>query len=194
MKIECLAHREGGTRTDIGGIQYHFEPLADGAHVADVTETAHIDRFLSIAEGYKVYHGTSKASAKTPAKSSAKVVEAQPEAKITPKPTGRLAGSSQHQPQYEFAGQIVTIADVVRKSLEASGLTEDEWNDLDEDERAAKIDITLDDMADAADAAEEPAAEATDERLILANAYEVKFGKKPHYRASADTIRSQLEA
>ena len=49
MKIECILKREGGSVVDLGGVEYHFEPLADGAHVADVENEAHIDRFLSIS-------------------------------------------------------------------------------------------------------------------------------------------------
>lgn len=55
MKIECILKRSGGTRAEIGGIEYHFAPQPDGAHVADVNEKGHIARFLSMPEGYAVY-------------------------------------------------------------------------------------------------------------------------------------------
>ena len=57
MKIQCVLLRDGGTKTDLDGLLYHFEPLADGAHVAEIEIEAHIDRFLAIPEGYKIYHG-----------------------------------------------------------------------------------------------------------------------------------------
>lgn len=55
MKIECILQRENGTVAEVGGVDYHFAPQADGAHVAEVTETAHIERFLAIPEGYRIY-------------------------------------------------------------------------------------------------------------------------------------------
>jgi hypothetical protein len=55
--IECKLIREGGTRADIGGIEYHFAPQPDGAHVALVENEEHADRFLSITEGYRLYRG-----------------------------------------------------------------------------------------------------------------------------------------
>lgn len=177
MNIECILKRNGGTRTDIGGVTYHFAPLADGAHVAEVTDTAHIDRFLSIPEGYRVYHGQAE-------------LKSQPEPITRPdtvkpakqhKPGVMLSGSDQHPPEFTIAGKVYTQLDVVKIAFSASGLTSDEWNDLGEDERAAKLDIALDDLT-----------EATDERAELVAQYEAKFGKKPHGKTSIDTIKAKL--
>lgn len=66
MKIECILKRQGGTRAEIGGIEYHFAPQADGAHVADVKDKAHIARFLSMPEGYAVYDPDGAASEPEP--------------------------------------------------------------------------------------------------------------------------------
>lgn len=55
MKIESIIKRANGTRAEIGGTEYHFAPQADGAHVAEVEETEHIERFLAIPEGYRIY-------------------------------------------------------------------------------------------------------------------------------------------
>lgn len=59
MKIECKIRRPGGTHVPMpaagGTIDYHFAPLADGAHVAEVANAEHAARFLSITEGYKRY-------------------------------------------------------------------------------------------------------------------------------------------
>lgn len=177
MNIECILKRDGGTSTELGGLIYHFEPLDDGAHVAEVTETAHIDRFLSIPEGFKVYHGTGKPKGRPQAGGlsvSALVIE-------EPKTSAPLAGSDQHPPEFTIAGKTYTQLDVVQMAFAASGLTSDEWNDLGDDERAAKIDIALDDLAD-----------ATDERAALVAQYEAKFGKKPHGKTSIDTIKAKL--
>ena len=55
MKIECKLKREGGSTIDIGGVAYEFKPQADGAHVADVGNKEHAERFLSIPEAYGIY-------------------------------------------------------------------------------------------------------------------------------------------
>lgn len=67
--IECKLIRAGGTRAEIGGIEYHFQPYTDGAHVCVVDDEEHADRFLSIREGYRLYRGDGKpaASASAPA-------------------------------------------------------------------------------------------------------------------------------
>lgn len=79
MKIECKLKRDGGTHVDIDTIKYHFAPQADGAHVADVTEEAHVDRFLSIAEAYRLYRGEKAAvEVKEEAQSDADPVPAAP--------------------------------------------------------------------------------------------------------------------
>ena len=54
MKIECLLRRSGGSHVSLGGTEYHFAPDTDGRHVADVADEDHIDRFLSIPEGYRL--------------------------------------------------------------------------------------------------------------------------------------------
>jgi hypothetical protein len=190
MKIESVLKRDKGTRVDLGGLQYHFEPLEDGAHVAEVTEPAHVDRLLSIPEGYKVYHGKL-----TPKGEPVKLEELPPPVHAGKKPSGILNGSSQHQAQYEIGGQTYALGDVVRIAFEKSGLSEDEWNALDEDDVAAKLDIVLDDLAEAAEkAAQNPGAAATeaDERAALVKLYEAKFGTKPHHKTGVETIRAKL--
>ena len=190
MKLQCILRRDGGTKAEIGGIEYHFVPLADGAHVAEVAEEAHIDRFLSIPEAYKVYHGHEALTAST----------SQPVAPVAAKPfvpaDGKplesipLAGSELHPPQFEIAGRVLTQRSVVQLAFIASGLTSDEWNDLGEDERAAKIDILLDGIAD--DAGAEP--DNAHERETLVEAYKARFGKAPHHRKSIATIQAELAA
>lgn len=100
MKIECILKREGGSKVEIGGTEYHFVQQPDGAHVAEVSNNGHIQRFLSIPEGYRIY--------------------------VEP---GDQGGDDEG---------------------------------------------------------------ADDERLSLVAEYEAKFGKKPHHKASVDTIRKQL--
>lgn len=49
-KIEALVQRPGGTVTDVGDVTYHFTPDRSGAHVAEVEDPDHVDRFLSIPD------------------------------------------------------------------------------------------------------------------------------------------------
>ena len=197
MRIQCVLLREGGSRVDLGGLEYHFEPLPDGAHVAKVEREDHIDRFLSIPEGYKLYHGKHE-----PKGEPLEIGEIKPPAPKAPdrREGTRLEGSSQHAPYYDIGGQQVALIDVVRKAFEASGLSEDDWNELDEDDRAARIDIALDAMAEAADGQADnqgnetaPVEEAA-AREALVEAYKAKFGKAPHHKKSLESIKAELEA
>jgi hypothetical protein len=52
MLIKTLIKRDGGSKVDIDSITYDFQPDSDGCHVCDVTEAAHVELLLSIAEGY----------------------------------------------------------------------------------------------------------------------------------------------
>ena len=55
MKLSCPVIREGGSFVELWGTEYHFVPMPDGCHVAEVENPEHQDRFLSI--GYKIYRG-----------------------------------------------------------------------------------------------------------------------------------------
>ena len=190
MKVECIAHREGGSKVDIDGIEYHFEPLSDGAHVAEVELAKHQDRFLSIGEGYKLYRGELSPVGQ-PTKISLPVVNDQSDLRHQESTIARsLYGSSVHESTYEIGGHTYQLGDVVEKAFAASGLTAEEWNALEEGDRHAKIDIALDDLD--AESEGQPEAEPTDERTFLAEVYKAKFGKAPHYRASIDTIKAAL--
>jgi hypothetical protein len=183
MKIECILKREGGTTTDLGGIEYHFEPLADGAHVAEVTSEAHIDRFLAIPEGYKVYHGKEEPKGE-PKILTLPVVSDKQDIRSGTKLT--LNGSTVHEASYTFeAGLVMTLDEVVQKAFEASNLTAEDWNDLEDDDRHAKIDIMLDELSETTPADED--------RDALVAAYTAKFGKAPHHNASVATIKAKLE-
>lgn len=68
MKIECLLKRDGGSIVTLGSKSYHFAPDDAGRHVADVETEAHVERLLSITEGYRLVAGEAANPAKqTPA-------------------------------------------------------------------------------------------------------------------------------
>jgi hypothetical protein len=48
MLIEHTTKRHNGSVHTIAGVKYHFAPNDAGAHVAEVQDPAHIQRFLSI--------------------------------------------------------------------------------------------------------------------------------------------------
>lgn len=72
--IRCTLIRAGGTRENIDGINYHFQPDELGNHIATVTEPAHIKRFLSITEAYEFF-GQASAETAIGATLAAPVVE-----------------------------------------------------------------------------------------------------------------------
>lgn len=51
MKIQSIIRRAKGTTVELGGQVYFFSPDSD--HTCEVTDEAHIDRFLSIKEGFR---------------------------------------------------------------------------------------------------------------------------------------------
>lgn len=54
MQIESIIRRKNGTTVVLGETEYQFGP-SDGPHIATVENEAHIERFLSIPEGFRVY-------------------------------------------------------------------------------------------------------------------------------------------
>lgn len=54
MLIESKIIRPGGSHVSIDKTEYHFAPDKDGKHVCEVADKRHIQRFLSIPEGFKI--------------------------------------------------------------------------------------------------------------------------------------------
>lgn len=189
MQIECKLKREGGSKVTLGKTEYHFAPLADGAHVAAVEHEDHQDRFLSITEAYRMYRGAELASAapveiKLPEPAAAPVdAPAEPEGAGTVIFQGAilgdtmLYGSSTHPESFEINGKTYSLGDVIVLAHKDSGLDVAEWNDLGEDMRADLIDEVLDGLA--ADTNGDGTVDSAEERAALAAEYEAKFGKKP---------------
>jgi len=190
MKIQCIAQRDGGSKVDIDGIEYHFEPLADGCHVADIEDTKHQDRFLGLSEGYKLYRGDLEPVGK-PTKLRMPVANDQGDLRRQESTVARvLYGSDVHEATYEINGATYQLGDIVSKAFEASNLSPEEWNALEPEDRHARIDIALDDLAEGVEQVAKTV--EGDERTALVEAYKAKFGKAPHYRASVETLKAAL--
>lgn len=174
MQIECKLKREGGSKVELGGILYHFLPLPDGAHVADVEREDHQDRFLSIAEGYRLYRGTEAAPPQ----------EIQQQAKEDI--AIALLGSSVHPATFDIGGQTWQQSEIV--AMAAASFSPLDWNELSDEARADLIDEQLDKLE------AEAAATSTDDAELadLRAQYEAKFGKKPHPAMKAENIRAKL--
>lgn len=178
MKIQCVLERKGGSKIELGGFEYHFEELEDGAHVADIENEAHIDRLLSISEAFKVYHG--KCAPKGSPVQIGEIVAAPEPRKAAEEQRARLSGSSAHPPSFDVDGKTYTQMEIVKLAFVASNMTEDEWNELPEEDRGARIDMALDDLADAAagDEGEAETAEAEAQAPTEAPAKGGRKGKK----------------
>lgn len=176
MQIECPVKRVGGSIVDMRGTEYHFKELPDCAHVAEVTNEQHQDLFLEI--GYKIYRpGGQKAA-------PVKLVK-------KPEPPA-LKGSSVHPASFEIGDKTHTLAEVVAAAHKRTGLSHEEWNKLEDDARHELIDAELDFLAGDVDGDGDGQSDGDAERAALVEQYAEKFGKKPHYKWSADKIREEL--
>lgn len=128
MQIESLIRRPNGTKVELDDVQYHFKPKdEDPRHIAEVKREEHIRSFLSIPEGYQPVEGE---------KVSQKMQKQLDE-------DAALNGSAVHAAQYEFHGEKVKLDDIVLMAFDDSGLTREEWNDLDDQSRYVYLDQTI---------------------------------------------------
>lgn len=110
MQIECILKREGGTKTAIGEIEYHFAPQADGAHVADVENEDHQDRFLAISEGYRLYR---------PGKTKAVETVIEDEVLATEQEEERASLVAQYEAKFGKKPHYKASIEKIREALEA---------------------------------------------------------------------------
>jgi len=190
MKIQCTLHREGGTVVEMPGQTYHFTPQGDGRHVAEVTIEAHIERFLSIPEAYKIARsaaGEAAAATFEPRKDG--------DAPAATLPDGEaLSGSSSNPATFDIAGKTHALAEVVKRAFTDSCLAVENWNELPEETRALKIDLVLDGIVDGEieiPSWPAPLEDKPDERTLLVQQYQEKFGKSPG-NMRTETIRAKL--
>lgn len=128
MKIESLIRRPGGTKVDLDDVQYHFKPEGeDPRHVADVNRDEHVRSLLRIPEGYQPLEGE-----KVSSKLQKKLDE-----------DAALKGSAVHAAKYDFHGEEVSLDELVQMAFDDSGLTHEEWNELEDQKRYTFIDDTI---------------------------------------------------
>jgi hypothetical protein len=192
MKIECILKRKGGSHIEMPGKKYYFEPQEDGRHIAEVEVDDHIERFLAIPEAYRiarapgVHHDQSQATALLAG--TVKLPDAPSALAVDP---GALLGSDSHPSTFQIGDATYAIGDVLLRAFQDSGLTVEDWNGLDDEDRATKIDIVLDGIEDG-EIALEPV--ATDDRVKLAAQYQAAFGRMPASNMKLETIKARLAA
>lgn len=130
MKIESLIKRKNGTKVQLDAPkrEYHFAPESgdfNGPHVCEVAEESHARILLRITNGYRPAEGE----------------KAPPDEDLNPP---RLKGSAVHDARYTIkGGDVVELEDLVNMAFEDSGLDEDDWNELADQQRYEYIDTTL---------------------------------------------------
>lgn len=187
--IETILIRDGGSFIELGGIEYHFKPYTDGAHVCDVENTEHADRFLSIPEGYRLYRGPGlplgllSAPAFAAAKAAATKAAAAPEILLG----GDFpAVANIHGVDYQ-------LGTVIAQAHAKSGLSVADWNALSQDARDDIINEEFNAIDEAGPATPQEAAEH-DERAALVAEYIQLVGKKPHYNVGIEKLHGMIEA
>lgn len=130
MKIESLIKRKNGTKVQLDAPkrEYHFAPESgnfNDPHVCEVEEESHARILLRISGGYRLAEGE----------------KGLPDEDVNPP---RLKGSAVHDARYTIkGGDVVELEDLVNMAFEDSGLDEDEWNELADQQRYEYIDTTL---------------------------------------------------
>lgn len=130
MKIESLIKRKNGTKVQLDSPkrEYHFAPESgdfNDPHVCEVAEESHARILLRITNGYRPAEGE----------------KAPPDENLNPP---RLKGSAVHDARYTIkGGDVVELEDLVNMAFEDSGLDEDDWNELADQQRYEYIDTTL---------------------------------------------------
>lgn len=134
MKIESLIKRIGGTFVDMEAPtkQYHFKPSEDDdRHIANVDEEHHAKALLRIKEGYRAVDAEDD------------------EPENDPVPDRQLNGSVVHNASYTIkGGDTILLADLIDMAFDDSGLSDEEWNALDDNDRYVYINTTLKELVD----------------------------------------------
>lgn len=196
--IESKLIRKGGSVIPIGGIEYHFIPYTDGAHVCEVANEEHADRFLSITEGFRLYRGKGvpadgdigNAPVAAPAASSAPAAAFVNAPVAVHAPAPEVLTGGYFPPSFVIHGITYHLDDIVARAHTTSGLSVDDWNRLPVDERDGKIEAELDRI----DAAGQDTAAEAGERDVLVAQYTKLYGEAPHVRTGIKKLRDLIAA
>ncbi|CAB3972336.1 MULTISPECIES: hypothetical protein [Burkholderia] len=197
MNIECILHRKGGTVVEMPGKTYHFAPTQDDErHIAAVEVDGHIERFLSIREAYRIARSLGADADDSDATAilhgnMPPPIDKPPAVTVDPSQL-KVAGAA-FPPSFTIHGKTYSLNDVTLRAFQDSGLTLEDWNGLDDEHRATKTEIVL----DALDAGEitleaAPAQGELDERTLLTQQYQAKFGKLPPGNTKIETLKAKL--
>lgn len=198
-KIECTIRRKNGTHPKLDNIQYHFEASeGDLRHIATVDNADHIATFLKITESYRLVEGNAPAGkpAEVIDKSYVKPVEKEP-----------ILYGMDFEPATVLIGEKeITTKELVLMAFKESGMTEDDWNEQDENDVKALIKAEFDKLQPAAGVGNndsdpnkkspsgENSAAADAERAAL-NERAKKAGiKSPHMFKDAAALLAKVEA
>ena len=152
MLIESLIKRTGGTVIELEAPKaaYHFKPTdTDERHIADVDVSHHAKTLLRIKEGFRAVDD----------------VDLDDDDQGKGEDTGRnLVGSNVHNAEYTIlGGDVISLDDLVGMAFEDSGLEEQAWNDLADQERYDFINTTLKELQDGEHGDEQGAATHPDQ-------------------------------
>lgn len=205
MKIESIIRRKNGTRVELDDQVYHFKPTPeDERHLAEVSIRAHIQRFLSIPEGFQPAEIDETQASPAPVQQPpAPPVQASP--LNTDQPVlGTLAGvqnkdgSASSLPQLPREQLLVLARDMEIEGAE----------DLSDEELVKAIEADPVELVDDADAdseadtgngdetkGDDKAAEqpAPLDREALVEQYKARFKKAPHHKLTAERIKQILD-
>lgn len=183
MQIQSILIRQGGTRVDLDGTNYHFKPISnerDAPQVASVLIPAHQERLLSITEGYRLYKSP------VPARSIASARAPKP---IAPPIAPPLP---QDHPDHPANAADQGAADQGADDASIDQGADDQDADQDEGEGAQDgADIKAATLTDAARAQMvEELGELSDE--ALAAEYKEKYGRPPMKNWKRDTVIARI--
>lgn len=138
MKIQCILKRDGGTKVTIGNTEYHFAPDDNGDHFAEVTDKAHIERFLNIPEAYSSTEKRPKSAKKADKTDQLNNDNQNGDDGID------LQGSDWEPVNVEYGnGLTITTKELVERAFKSSGLEKEEWNESSKDYIEAQLATAL---------------------------------------------------
>lgn len=143
MKLECKIKRVGGTDVDLPPNTIQFRPIdptrADSPHVCDVTSEQAQRLILADPRVYVLFDEAAAAAAPKLAPPSP------PPPKPVPQQPVALYGSSTLPSHIDIGGgATLPLGDIVREAFKLSSLSADEWNNLDEAVRDARLQAVID--------------------------------------------------